>query len=189
MSITTAGHRSPHRHLDRRPRPLARRLPGQAPGNRDRPRSVQRVRGPADGRRGWQLSARGSVKTASVDTNESRRDDHLRSADFFSVDEHPELTFVSTRITPQGEDEFEIVGELTLHGVTKEIVLQAEVQGTETDPWGNERVGVEVNGQLSRGEYGMTFNQALGSGNVAGLGQGQAVARRLRRQAGGVATA
>jgi polyisoprenoid-binding protein YceI len=112
------------------------------------------------------LSARGSVKTASVDTNESKRDDHLRSADFFGVDEHPELTFVSTRITPQGEDEFEIVGDLTLHGVTKEIVLQAEVQGTETDPWGNERVGLEAYGQLSRGEYGMTFNQALGSGNV-----------------------
>jgi polyisoprenoid-binding protein YceI len=112
------------------------------------------------------LSAQGSVQAASVDTNEAKRDDHLRSADFFHVDEHPELTFRSTRITPKGEDEFEIVGDLTLHGVTKEIVLQAEVQGTEQDPWGNERVGLEVTGQLSRGEYGMTFNQALGSGNV-----------------------
>ncbi len=112
------------------------------------------------------LSASGSVETASVDTNEPQRDDHLRSADFFGVDEHPQLTFRSTRITPTGDDEFEIVGELTLHGVTKEVTLQAEVQGTETDPWGNERVGLEVSGQLSRGEYGMTFNQALGSGNV-----------------------
>ena len=53
-----------------------------------------------------------------------------------------------------------------MHGVTREITLSAEVQGTEIDPWGNERVGLEVSGQLSRGDFGMTFNQALGSGNV-----------------------
>ena len=58
------------------------------------------------------------------------------------------------------------VGELTIHGVTREIVLHAEVQGTDVDPWGNERVGLEVTGQLSRGDYGMQFNQMLGSGNM-----------------------
>ncbi|HEY6780804.1 MAG TPA: YceI family protein [Thermoleophilaceae bacterium] len=112
------------------------------------------------------LSASGSVDTASVDTNEPQRDDHLRSEDFFHAEQHPKLTFASTSITPAGDDEFEIVGDLTLHGVTKEITLTAEVQGTENDPWGNERVGLEVRGQLSRGDFGMTFNQALGSGNV-----------------------
>jgi polyisoprenoid-binding protein YceI len=112
------------------------------------------------------LSASGSVDAASIDTNEPQRDDHLRSPDFFDVERYPQLTFASTRIAQTGDDEYEIVGELTLHGVTKEIVLTAEVQGTENDPWGNERVGLEVSGQLSRGEYGMSFNQALGSGNV-----------------------
>jgi polyisoprenoid-binding protein YceI len=112
------------------------------------------------------LGASGSVDAASVDTNEPQRDDHLRSPDFFDAERYPQLTFASTRIEQTGEDEFEIVGELTLHGVTREIVLKAEVQGTESDPWGNERVGLEVSGQLSRGAFGMTFNQALGSGNV-----------------------
>jgi polyisoprenoid-binding protein YceI len=110
--------------------------------------------------------ARGSVKTASVDTNEDARDAHLRSADFFHADVHPELVFESTEIRPLDEDTFEIHGELTMRGVTRPIVLNAELQGGEIDPWGNERVGLEVNGQLNRGDWGMTFNQALGSGNV-----------------------
>ena len=110
--------------------------------------------------------ARGTVKTVSVDTKEPQRDEHLRSADFFDAAAHPELTFRSTAITPIDEDTFEITGELTMRGVTREITLQAEITGTDVDPWGNERVGLEARGQLSRGDYGMTFNQALGSGNV-----------------------
>ena len=110
--------------------------------------------------------ARGTVKTISVDTNEPQRDEHLRSADFFDAAAHPELSFRSTAITPVDEDTFEITGELTMRGVTREITLQAKITGTDVDPWGNERVGLEARGQLSRGDYGMTFNQALGSGNV-----------------------
>ena len=64
------------------------------------------------------------------------------------------------------DETFRVTGNLTLHGVTKEITLHAEVQGTDVDPWGNERVGLEISGQLSRGDYGMKFNQALGSGNM-----------------------
>jgi polyisoprenoid-binding protein YceI len=112
------------------------------------------------------IKATGTVKAASVDTNEPQRDDHLRSPDFFHAEEHPDLTFVSTRIEPDGEDEFRITGDLTIHGVTREVQLQAEVQGVDTDPWGNERVGLEITGQISRGDFGMTFNQALGSGNL-----------------------
>jgi polyisoprenoid-binding protein YceI len=111
-------------------------------------------------------TASGSVDVASVDTNEADRDTHLRSADFFDVETHPKMTFVSTSITPDGGDEFVIEGELTLHGVTQPITLKAEVQGTETDPWGNERVGLEITGRLDRSDYGMKFNQALGSGNL-----------------------
>jgi polyisoprenoid-binding protein YceI len=108
----------------------------------------------------------GTVKAASVDTNEPNRDEHLRSADFFDVAVHPELTFASRRIEAVDEDTFRIVGDLTLHGVTNELVLTAEVQGADVDPWGNERVGLEITGELSRAAYGMRFNQALGSGNV-----------------------
>jgi polyisoprenoid-binding protein YceI len=110
--------------------------------------------------------ARGTVQTASVSTNEPQRDAHLRSADFFNADENPVISFQSTAIEAVDEDSFEITGDLTINGVTNPITLKAEVQGLDTDPWGNERVGLEVTGQLSRGDYGMTFNQALGSGNM-----------------------
>ncbi|MGZ6705543.1 MAG: YceI family protein [Solirubrobacteraceae bacterium] len=108
----------------------------------------------------------GTVEVASVDTNEPQRDEHLRSADFFDAATHDKLTFASTAIRPLDEETFEITGDLTLHGVTRPITLKAEITGTEEDPWGNERVGLEVTGSLSRGDYGMTFNQALGSGNL-----------------------
>jgi polyisoprenoid-binding protein YceI len=111
--------------------------------------------------------AYGIVKAASVDTNQSQRDEHLRSPDFFDTATQPEIRFESTLIELADEDTYRITGDLTLHGVTNQVVLNAEIQGTETDPQsGNERVGLEITGQLSRGEYGMTFNQALGSGNL-----------------------
>jgi polyisoprenoid-binding protein YceI len=108
----------------------------------------------------------GTVKAESVDTNEPQRDTHLRSADFFDVARHPEIRFESTSVEALDEEEFRITGQLTIHGVTNEIVLHAEIQGTDIDPWGNERVGLEVTGQLSRGDFDMKFNQALGSGNM-----------------------
>jgi polyisoprenoid-binding protein YceI len=111
-------------------------------------------------------TAAGTVKVASVDTNEAQRDEHLRSPDFFDAATYPELTFASTAIRPVDDEAFEIDGEITLHGVTKPITLTAEIQGFEQDPWGNERIGLEVTGQLKRGDFGMTFNQALGSGNM-----------------------
>jgi polyisoprenoid-binding protein YceI len=108
----------------------------------------------------------GTVATESVDTNEPQRDDHLRSPDFFDAARFPELRFESTTIEELDDEEFRITGQLTIHGVTNEVVLHADVQGTDIDPWGNERVGLEVSGQLSRSDYDMKFNQALGSGNV-----------------------
>jgi polyisoprenoid-binding protein YceI len=110
--------------------------------------------------------AYGTVQTASVYTNEEQRDNHLRSEDFFHAEAHPELSFESTAIRQVDDDAFEIEGELTMRGITRPITLKAEVQGIESDPWGNERVGLEVTGRLNRGDWGMTFNQALGSGNV-----------------------
>lgn len=110
--------------------------------------------------------AYGTVRAASVDTSEPQRDAHLRSPEFFGADTYPEITFESTNIEAVDEDTFRITGKLTLHGVTNEIVLNAEVHGTDIDPYGNEKVGLEVTGQISRGEFGMAFNQALGSGNM-----------------------
>ena len=108
----------------------------------------------------------GTVKVASIDTAETDRDGHLRSADFFDAAQFPEIAFESTKIEALDDDEFRVTGRLTIHGITNEIVLHAEVGGTELDPWGNERVGLEVTGQLSRADYGMKLQQALGSGNL-----------------------
>jgi len=108
----------------------------------------------------------GKIHVASVDTGEAQRDAHLRSPDFFDAETYPAMTFASTRIEQVDDEIFRITGDLTLHGVTKEIVLHADVLGTDVDPMGNDRVGLEITGQLSRGDYGMKFNQALGSGNL-----------------------
>ena len=111
--------------------------------------------------------AYGTVKTASVDTREPQRDAHLRSADFFEVETYPEIGFRSSEIRPTGEDEFEIVGELTIHGVTREVRLNAELEGVElSDHQGNTRVGVSASGQINRSDFEMRFNAALGSGNM-----------------------
>ena len=111
--------------------------------------------------------AYGTVKTASVDTNDAGRDEHLRSADFFDAENHPEITFESTSIEAIDEDSLKIVGNLTIKGVANEVELLAELGGTEVDPWGNDRVGLEAVGKISRGDFGIKFNMALGSGNVA----------------------
>lgn len=110
--------------------------------------------------------AYGTVQTASVDTREPQRDEHLRSADFFEVATYPQIDFRSTAIRATGEDELEIDGELTIHGVTRPITLRAELEGTETDLQGNDRVGLSASAQINRSDYEMKFNAALGSGNV-----------------------
>jgi polyisoprenoid-binding protein YceI len=110
--------------------------------------------------------AYGTVQVASVNTREPQRDEHLRSADFFDVEQNPEIAFRSTAITPVDEDDFEIEGDITIHGVTRPLKLKATLEGTETDPQGNDRVGVSAAGQIDRKDFGMTFNAALGSGNL-----------------------
>lgn len=111
--------------------------------------------------------AYGKVKTASVDTNESGRDEHLRNSDFFEVENYPEITFESTSIEAIDEDSLKILGNLTIKDTTQEVELLAEIGGTEVDPWGNDRVGLEAVGKISRSDFGIKFNMALGSGNVA----------------------
>jgi polyisoprenoid-binding protein YceI len=110
--------------------------------------------------------AYGTVEVASVDTGDPDRDAHLRSPDFFDAARYPGLRFESTRIEQLDDDEYRITGRLTIHGITNKIVLHAEVQGTDVDPWGNVRLGLEVTGQLSRLDYRIRFNEALASGNL-----------------------
>lgn len=111
--------------------------------------------------------ARGSVQTASVDTREPQRDEHLRSADFFDVERFPQIDFRSREIRVTGEDEFEILADLAIHGVTRQVTLNATLEGVEpSDHQGNTRVGISANGQINRSDFEMRFNAALGSGNV-----------------------
>jgi polyisoprenoid-binding protein YceI len=110
--------------------------------------------------------AYGTVKVASVDTREPQRDAHLRSPDFFDADQYPEIAFQSTAIRPLDEDTFEIEGDLSIHGVTRSLTLNATLEGTETDPQDNLRVGLSATAQINRSDYEMKFNMALGSGNV-----------------------
>jgi polyisoprenoid-binding protein YceI len=112
------------------------------------------------------VSAHGSVNVESVDTREPQRDGHLRSADFFDVENHPQITFSSTAIRPLDEDSFEIEGDFTIRGITRPLKLVGVLEGTETDPQGNERVGLSATAQINRSDYDMKFNMALGSGNV-----------------------
>ncbi|MGA2455328.1 MAG: YceI family protein [Solirubrobacteraceae bacterium] len=113
------------------------------------------------------ITASGSVKVASVDTRESQRDEHLRSPDFFDAENHPEITFKSTSVRPLDEDTYEIEGDFTIRGITRPLKLEASVEGTESDPQGNQRVGLAATAQINRSDYDIKFNMALGSGNFA----------------------
>jgi polyisoprenoid-binding protein YceI len=113
-----------------------------------------------------QSQVRGTVKAASIDTNEPRRDDHLRSADFFDSEQHPEIGFESTGIEHVEKGKFRVGGELTMHGETRPVEFEVTVHGVTRDPQGQDRVGLEVRGTISRGEFGLRWQQALETGGV-----------------------
>jgi polyisoprenoid-binding protein YceI len=108
----------------------------------------------------------GTVKVASITTADEARDAHLRSADFFNADAYPDIAFESTRIEAIDAESSQVFGNLTMHGVTREVKLEVVIQGTEEDPWGNTRVGLEAVGVIKRSDFDMKFNQAIGSGNM-----------------------
>ena len=114
----------------------------------------------------YDSKAWGVVKTASIDTNEPKRDAHLRSPDFFDVERYPELTFESTWIDPLGGAGFDVVGNLTIKDVTREVELRATIEGAERDPWGQYRLGVRVRGRIDRRDFGLTWQQALEGGGL-----------------------
>jgi polyisoprenoid-binding protein YceI len=108
-----------------------------------------------------------SIDTSSINTNVQKRDDHLRSADFFDVAKFPAMTFVSKKVARAGKDKLKVTGDLTLHGVTKEVVLDVEGPSQESkDPWGNFRRGATASTKINRKDFGLNWNKALETGGV-----------------------
>lgn len=105
-----------------------------------------------------------TIRAASIDTNERDRDAHLRSADFFDVEKDPALTFRSAVIRRKGPLEFEVRGDLTIHGVTRPVTLDVNFLGKAKDPWGNERIAFEADVTINRKDYGLNWNAALETG-------------------------
>ncbi|MEU8472850.1 YceI family protein [Streptomyces sp. NPDC029006] len=106
------------------------------------------------------------IRMESIETGNADRDGHLKSADFFRIEEFPVMTFRSTKAEALGGDDYRITGDLSLLGVTKSITLDLEFNGSATDPFGNERVGFEGRTELLRSEWGLTWNAALETGGV-----------------------
>jgi polyisoprenoid-binding protein YceI len=105
-----------------------------------------------------------TIQAASIDTAEPARDTHLRSADFFSAEEFPALTFRSTGITKTGQDSYDVAGDLTIHGVTRPVNLAASYLGAAKDPWGKDRIGFEAETKINRKDFGLNWNAALETG-------------------------
>jgi polyisoprenoid-binding protein YceI len=107
-----------------------------------------------------------TIDVDSIDTRNEQRDGHLRSNDFLDIATHPEITFVSTDITPVGDDVIRVTGDLTIKGVSKPVTLDFAYEGSAVDPFGNLRVGFEGSVVINRKDWGITWNAALETGGV-----------------------
>lgn len=107
-----------------------------------------------------------TIQATSVNTNNEKRDNHLRGEDFFDVATHPEITFIGKELTHESGKKYKLVGDLTMHGVTKEVELDVKFNGTVKDPWGSTRAGFKVSGELNREDFGLVYNTVLEAGGV-----------------------
>lgn len=107
-----------------------------------------------------------SIDIASVDTRMEARDQHLRSADFFDAEKFPTMRFVSRRVERKGDDEYQLVGDLTIRDVTRAVALDVTVEGTGKNPWGKEVVGFSAKGKVDRTAFGLNWNAALETGGI-----------------------
>jgi polyisoprenoid-binding protein YceI len=112
----------------------------------------------------WKTSA--TIEAASINTQSAKRDTHLRSEDFFEVEKYPTIAFKSTGVTDVQGNHAKLHGQLTMHGVTKPVVLDLEVGGVAKDPWGGTHAAFTATGKLDRREYGVEWNQAVEGGGV-----------------------
>ena len=104
------------------------------------------------------------IRAASIDTGNAMRDRHLRSPDFLDADRHPEITYVSTGLTPAGQDRWTVHGELTMHGVVRPVDLDLSYLGTGADPWGGTRAAFRATTELRREDFAMNYNQVVRAG-------------------------
>ena len=109
-----------------------------------------------------------TINTASINTNDDKRDGHLRSADFFDAEKYPTMIFKSRQFKKTGANTYDIIGDLTMHGVTKPITLKGTYKGTAKDPWGNTHISFTAEGKLDRTAYGLMWNKAIEGGNLVG---------------------
>lgn len=107
-----------------------------------------------------------TVDASSINTNSDQRDGHLKSADFFDVEHHKELSFKSTSFKKKDDDEYELKGILTIKGISKDVSLEVEFGGINKDPWGNEKAGFSFKGKINRKDWGLNWNAALETGGV-----------------------
>lgn len=106
-----------------------------------------------------------TIEAASIDTHEAQRDGHLRSGEFLDVENHKDITFKSKRVEGSG-NELQVIGDLTIRGVSREVALEVEHHGGGKDPWGNEKIGFSAKIAINRKDYGLTWNAALETGGV-----------------------
>ncbi|MBT34279.1 MAG: hypothetical protein CMO01_31830 [Thalassobius sp.] len=107
-----------------------------------------------------------TAQTSTINTGIDKRDEHLKSADFFDVEKYPTISFKSTSFKKKGGNKYELKGDLTMHGVTKPVTLEAKFNGTIKDPYGNTKSGFKVTGELNRTDFGLNWNSALETGGV-----------------------
>jgi polyisoprenoid-binding protein YceI len=112
------------------------------------------------------IEAEATIQTASITTNDEKRDEHLRSADFFDAVTHPTVRFRSAPATWVSDQQFTLIGDLTMHGVTASIQLDGNYLGESVDPWGNARVGFEAKGKINRKDFGLNWNSVLEAGGL-----------------------
>jgi polyisoprenoid-binding protein YceI len=111
-------------------------------------------------------SINATIDASSIFTNEDGRDGHLKGVDFFDVENYPRLTFAGTAFKKVGDENYQLKGNLTIKGVTKEVTLDVEFGGINKDPWGNEKAGFSINGKINRKDWGLNWNAALETGGV-----------------------
>jgi polyisoprenoid-binding protein YceI len=112
-------------------------------------------------------SIEAKIDVNTIQTRDAQRDAHLKSADFFDVEKYPTMTFVSKKVAKNGSDDYKVTGDLTIHGVTKEVVLDVEAVAPEVkDPWGNVKAGASAKTKINRKDFGLVWNVGLEAGGV-----------------------
>lgn len=107
-----------------------------------------------------------TIEVDSIDTRNEDRDGHLRSNDFFAMDEHPEITFQTTEVSHVDGDSYRVTGDLTVRGISKSVAIDVEFNGAAVDPWGNTRIGLEGSTEVNRKDWGVNWNAVLEAGGV-----------------------